>query len=171
MPRINAQFAQLQMNMRLTRRAAIAAVAIGLAVSSLTTDASAQSRTGGSPNSMYAGIGLKGYDPVAYFTDGRAVPGLETVTASSSDLTWRFASAEHRTAFQKEPGKYIPQYGGFCAWGVAQGKLFDVDPVNGWTIANDKLYVNFNGDILKLFKNDQAALIGKAEQNWPKLNQ
>ncbi len=168
---MNSQFQAIHLNTPLTRRAGIAAIMFGLTVSSVTSVASAQSRTGGSPNSMYAGIGLKGYDSVAYFTDGKAAPGLETITASSNGLTWRFASAEHRTAFQKEPGKYIPQYGGFCAWGVAQGKLFDVDPVNGWTIANDKLYVNFNGDILKLFKNDQAALIGKAEQNWPKLNQ
>jgi len=168
---MNPQFQATHPNMLLTCRAGIAAIIFGLAVSALASGASAQSRTGGSPNSMHAGIGLKGYDPVAYFVGGKAVPGSESITAAMNGLTWRFASAEHRTAFQKEPGKYIPQYGGFCAWGVAQGKLFDVDPVNGWTIVDDKLYVNFNGDILKLFKNDQAALIGKAEQNWPKLNQ
>ncbi|MGL4437697.1 MAG: YHS domain-containing (seleno)protein [Bosea sp. (in: a-proteobacteria)] len=154
-----------------TRRAALAAVALGLGLASLATPVLAQSRTGGSPNSMYAGIGLKGHDPVAYFADGKSRQGLETITTTNAGLTWRFATVENQKAFQKEPGKYLPQYGGFCAWGVANGKLFDIDPVNGWTVTDGKLFVVFNGDILKLFKADQTALVVKAEQNWPKLNQ
>lgn len=131
----------------------------------------AQSRTGGSPNTMHASLGLKGYDPAAYFTDGKATPGSEKITQQRGELTWRFATEAHRAAFEKEPARYAPQYGGFCAWGVAQGRLFDVDPVNGWIVADNKLYVTFNGDILKLFKADQTSWIAKAEQNWPKLNQ
>ena len=72
--------------------------------------------------------------------------------------------------FEKEPAKFLPLYGGFCAWGVAQGKLFDIDPATGWMIAESKLDVFFNADILKLFRAEQAALIARAEQNWPKLN-
>lgn len=159
------------MNAVATRRTALAAVALGLGLASLVTPALAQSRTGGSPNSMYAGIGLKGYDPVAYFTGGKAQKGLESITATNAGLTWRFANVEHQKAFEKEPAKYLPLYGGFCAWGVANNKLFEIDPVNGWTISDGKLFVVFNGDILKLFKADQAALVAKAEQNWPKLNQ
>lgn len=155
----------------ISRRLLLGAVFLATAAIGVSHDASAQSRTGGSPNTMFASLGLKGYDPVAYFTDGKATPGSEKITLQRGELTWRFASEDHRAAFEKDPSRYAPQYGGFCSWGVAQGKLFDVDPVNGWTITNDKLYVNFNGDILKLFKVDQAALVAKAEQNWPKLNQ
>ena len=155
----------------LSRRAAIAAGAFGFGLASLTAPLLAQSRTGGSPHSMYAGIGLKGYDPVAYFTGSKAQKGLESITTTHGGLTWRFANASHKAAFDKEPAKYLPQYGGFCAWGVANGKLFDIDPVDGWTITDSKLFVVFNSDILKLFKADQPALIAKAEQNWPKLNQ
>ena len=155
----------------LSRRVALATLALGLGMASLATPVLAQSRTGGSPNSMYAGIGLKGYDPVAYFTGGKAQKGLETITTTNAGLTWRFATVEHRKAFEKEPAKYLPQYGGFCAWGVANNKLFEIDPVNGWTITDGKLFVVFNSDILKLFKADQTALVAKAEQNWPKLNQ
>ncbi len=153
-----------------SRRATLAAIFVAITGASLSTPVFAQSRTGGSPNSMYAGIGLKGYDPVAYFTDGKAVQGLESITVAEGGLTWHFASEEHSKAFRQQPSKYLPQYGGFCSWGVAQGKLFDVDPVNGWVITDGKLYVNFNGDILKLFKADQKNLVAKAEQNWPSLN-
>lgn len=154
-----------------SRRAVLAAAAFALGLAGIAAPVLAQSRTGGSPNSMYAGIGLKGYDPVAYFTGGKAQMGLESITATTAGLTWRFATVEHQKAFQKEPAKYLPQYGGFCAWGVANNRLFDIDPVNGWTITDGKLFVVFNGDILKLFKADQVALVAKAEQNWPKLNQ
>ncbi len=154
-----------------SRRTALASLVLGLSLSSLATPLLAQSRTGGSPNSMYAGTGLKGYDPVAYFTDGKPIKGVESISATNAGLTWHFADAAHKAAFEKEPAKYLPQYGGFCSWGVAQGKLFDVDPVNGWVITDGKLYVNFNSDILKLFKAEQTALVAKAEQNWPKLNQ
>jgi hypothetical protein len=151
---------------RLLLGTALSAAAIGVS-----QHASAQSRTGGSPNTMHSSLGLKSYDPAAYFTDGKATPGSKKITLQRGELTWRFATEAHRAAFEKEPARYAPQYGGFCAWGVAQGRLFDVDPVNGWIVADNKLYVTFNGDILKLFKADQTSWIAKAEQNWPKLNQ
>ena len=68
------------------------------------------------------------------------------------------------------PAKYAPQYGGFCSWGVgAANRLFDVDPVNGWTIYDGKLYLNFNADINKSFNKNPSALITKANHNWPAL--
>lgn len=152
-----------------TRRTAFTAVA-ALAGAGLARAATAQSRTGGAPNLMYAGLGLKGYDPVAYVTDGKPARGSEAFTTSHNGLTWRFATAAHLAMFEKEPAKFLPLYGGFCAWGVAQGKLFDIDPATGWMIADRKLYVFFNADILKLFRAEQAALTARAEQNWPKLN-
>ena len=152
-----------------TRRTAFTLLAAA-AGTGLAHAASAQIRTGGAPNLMHAGLGLKGYDPVAYFTDGKPARGQDGLTASHNGLTWRFATAANLAAFQKEPAKFLPVYGGFCAWGVAQGKLFDVDPATGWMIADRKLYVFFNADILKLYQADQVALTARAEQNWPKLN-
>jgi YHS domain-containing protein len=153
-----------------TRRAVAGALFTALALATA-VPALAQSRTGGSPNSMYAGIGLKGYDPVSYFMDGKAAKGNPEINAFDGQLTWHFASEEHKAAFEANPERFQPQFGGYCAWGVANGKLFDVDPENGWTIVDDKLYVNFNADINGLFAAEPATFITKAEANWPTLNQ
>ena len=113
---------------------------------------------------------LKGYDPVAYFTDGRPVQGNKSFSYDWHGVTWLFASNEHRDAFKANPEKYAPQYGAYCSWGVAQGKLFDVDPVNAWKIVDGKLYLNFNGDIQATWEKDIPGFIAKAEKNWPNLN-
>lgn len=153
-----------------SRRALFGALAT---VAALTVAAPvlAQSRTGGAPNSMYAGMGLKGYDPVSYFTDGKSAKGDAAISTKANGLTWNFTSEEHQAAFEANPEKYMPQYGGFCTWGVANGALFDVDPENGWTVVDDKLYVNFNADINATFAADPASFIAKAESHWPTLNQ
>ena len=85
-------------------------------------------------------------------------------------VTWQFATAGHRDMFKADAAKYAPQYGGFCAWGVAQGKLFDVDPVNGWAVSNNKLYLNFNSDINQTVARDTEGCLGKAERDWGGLN-
>lgn len=126
--------------------------------------------TGGEYNTLFAGLGAKGYDVVSYFSDKKAVQGSDKFTVSYGGVTWQFASAEHRDTFKADPAKYAPQYGGFCAWGVAQGKLFDVDPVNGWTVSNGKLYLNFNADLNKTFAHDVSGFVNKAESNWGGLN-
>jgi YHS domain-containing protein len=132
--------------------------------------ASAVTHTGGEYNTLYAGLGAKGYDVVAYFTDNKPVVGSEGYFAEYGGVTWRFASAQHRDMFKADPAKYAPQYGGFCAWGVANGKLFDVDPVNGWTIVDGKLFMNFNADILSTFSKDVPGFLTKANRQWPGLN-
>lgn len=132
--------------------------------------AHAVKNTGGEYNTLYAGQGAKGYDVVAYFTDGKPVQGSEQYTFEYGGVIWKFASAQHLDLFKATPAKYAPQYGGFCSWGVANGRLFDVDPVNGWTIRDGKLYLNFNADINATFRNSSADFIEKAEANWPSLN-
>jgi YHS domain-containing protein len=126
---------------------------------------------GGEFNSTYANLGIKGYDPVAYFTVGKAVRGSEKYTVDHGGVTWRFWSAESRDAFRADPAKYAPQYGGFCTWGVAEkGRLFDVDPENGWTIHEGKLYLNFNADINKIFQKDPVGFVRQANARWPQLS-
>ena len=129
----------------------------------------AQSRTGGIIHQMHAGQALKGYDPVAYFA-GTPVIGLETLTVVRNGGTYRFATAQNRDAFLRSPARYEPQFGGFCAWGVANGKLFDIDPAAGWEVRDDKLFVFFNAAILGRWRAERATLLSRAEQNWPRLN-
>ena len=128
-------------------------------------------QTGGEFNTLYAGIGIKGYDPVGYFTDNKAMVGDPKITAEYGGVTWRFASAKHREMFVKEPQKYTPQYGGFCSLGVGVAdKLFDVDPENGWTIYEGKLYLNFNDEANQAFRKNPADLVRHADKNWSGLN-
>jgi YHS domain-containing protein len=155
----------------LTPRRFLSAVATGVAILAITPSSSfAVKQTGAEYNTLYAGLGAKGYDVVSYFTDKKPAQGSDKFTTSYGGVTWQFVSAEHRDMFAASPAKYAPQYGGFCSWGVAQGKLFDVDPVNGWTISDGKLYLNFNGEINKTFARDTEGFVSKAERNWPSLN-
>jgi len=153
-----------------SRFARIAQAVLAITVLSGTTSALALKNTGGEYNTMYAGLGAKGYDVVAYFTDGKPTQGSDRFTATYGGVKWQFASREHRDAFEADPARYAPQYGGFCSWGISQGKLFDVDPVNGWKVVDGKLYLNFNGEINTTFASDVRGFIAKAERNWPLLN-
>ena len=158
------------LNLCLSRRWLLT-VAVPMAVLAASPATSfATKTTGGEYNSLYAGLGAKGYDVVSYFTDKKPMQGSDKFTASHGGVTWQFASAEHRDMFKADPAKYAPQYGGYCSWGVAQGKLFDVDPANGWTVSNGKLYLNFNGDINTTFARDVGGFVVKAEKKWPELN-
>ncbi len=151
-------------------RWASGAATVPLLLIGLTTSASAVKSTGGEYNTLHAGLGAKGYDVVSYFTDGKPTMGNAELTHEYGGVKWQFASKEHRDLFAKNPTKYAPQYGGFCSWGVAQGKLFDVDPANGWTLRDGKLYLNFNADINRTFAEDALSFIVTANENWPKLD-
>lgn len=113
-----------------------------------------------------ARLALRGYDPVAYFTEARPVKGSASFTATHHGATYRFASAASRDQFVQDPARYVPQYGGFCAWAAASGYKADADPT-AWAIVGDKLYVNYNASVQKSWSADAAALIAKADVNWP----
>jgi len=159
---------QSQSNLKNVAKVLALMVVVTGAVAPLTSHAVKQ--TGGEYNTMYAGLGAKGYDVVAYFTKGKPVQGSAKHESVYGGVTWRFANADHREMFEANPEKYAPQYGGFCSWGAANGKLFDVDPANGWTIVDGKLYLNFNADLNKTFTKDAAKFIPKADKNWESLN-
>jgi len=127
-------------------------------------------QTGGEYNTLFAGLGAKGYDVVSYFTEGKPDQGSDRFTHEFGGVKWQFVSSEHRDLFAANPQKYAPQYGGFCSWGVANGKLFEVDPVNGWTIVDGKLYMNFNAELNSTFAKDARGFIVKANSNWAGLN-
>ncbi len=146
-----------------------AAMAVAL-LAGVAIKAEAVKNTGREYNTLYAGLGAKGYDVVSYFTDGKPIAGSPNFTHEYGGVKWQFVSKEHRDLFAANPKRYAPQYGGFCSWGVSVGKLFDVDPVNGWTIRDGKLYLNFNAEINSTFAKDAASFIAKADKNWPSLD-
>jgi YHS domain-containing protein len=148
----------------------ISVIAIALGLTGVASPAFAVKQTGGEYNTLHAGLGAKGYDVVSYFAVGKPVAGSDRYTTEYGGVKWQFSTAENLATFKSDPAKYAPQYGGFCAWGASVGKLFDVDPVNGWRIVDGKLYLNFNGDINATFSKDPASFIAKANQNWPSLN-
>jgi len=113
-------------------------------------------------------LAVQGYDPVAYFTDGKAVEGSKDFEYEWMDARWRFASAAHREAFVKSPETYAPQYGGYCAYGVSDGHAVKIDP-EAWKIVDGKLYLNYNKKVQQLWLADIPGFIKKADQNWPKL--
>jgi YHS domain-containing protein len=121
-------------------------------------------------NTTLFGVAIKGYDPVAYFTDARPSKGDSKIALEWNGATWHFASAEHRDAFKAAPAKYAPQFGGYCAWAVSQGKTANVDPEHAWKIVNEKLYLNYDRDIQKKWETDIPGNVAKAETNWPKLS-
>jgi YHS domain-containing protein len=109
---------------------------------------------------------INGYDPVAYFHERKALKGRKEFTIEWKDAAWYFSSAENKKAFQKDPGRYLPQYGGYCAYGTADGHKAPTDP-DAWTIVNGKLYLNYNVDVKKAWLKDQNTLILKADSLWP----
>jgi YHS domain-containing protein len=112
------------------------------------------------------GVALKGYDPVAYFTMGKPVKGNQDFEYEWKGVKWWFSSKEHRTLFMKEPEKYAPQYGGYCAYGVAVNGLFDVEP-DAWKVYEGKLYLNKDKKVQGLWAKDIPGFLQKADMNWP----
>jgi YHS domain-containing protein len=112
------------------------------------------------------GLAIKGYDPVAYFTTGKPTPGLAQFSTTYKGTTYRFASAENRDRFIAAPAKFVPQYGGYCAYAISLNKIADIDPEE-WAIIKDKLYLN-NGFLAQtLWSFDKTGNIARGDQNWP----
>ncbi len=121
-------------------------------------------------NTDATGLVIRGYDPVAYFTEGRAVPGRSDLEVEYKGGKYLFASPVNREAFKANPEKYLPQYGGYCAFAVAMGKKADIDP-GSWRIVDEKLYFNHNPMIHEKWSADTKGYISKSEKNWPKIRE
>lgn len=115
-----------------------------------------------------SGIAIDGYDPVAFFTVKKPVHGNPEITATYQGATYIFSSEKNRDLFKRNPEKYAPQFGGFCAYGVSVNALFPVD-INTWQVRDGKLYLNLNPEILKVFNKDFEGNVEKAETNWKSL--
>ena len=112
------------------------------------------------------GKAIKGYDPVAFFSEQKAVKGTDSLSYQWKEATWYFASDANREKFKANPEAYAPQYGGYCAYGTADGHKAPTE-TDTWTIANGKLYFNYNQKVKGLWGKDQSGYIRKADQNWP----
>ncbi|MBI1850629.1 MAG: YHS domain protein [Planctomycetes bacterium] len=145
--------------------------ATGLAQSSATPSGVAAHKY----NLMGESVGVAGYDPVSYFPEGGGKPekGLISISVQQDGVTYRFASEEHRTLFEKNSVKYLPAYGGWCAWAVAElGKRVDVDP-ESFEVRDGKLYLFFRDkklDTRALWREKPGELLAKSEKNWPELS-
>ncbi len=114
----------------------------------------------------WRGLALSGYDPVAYFSDGRPVEGSAELSAEWSGATWRFSSEANRARFLASPERYAPQYGGYCAWAMARGEAVSADP-EAWSIVEGKLYLNYSPEIQKQWEAAREESIRKADAAWP----
>jgi YHS domain-containing protein len=112
------------------------------------------------------GAAIKGYDPVAYFTDTKPVKGSPAYKAEYRGSVFHFVSQVNRDAFAANPAKYAPQYNGFCAFGAAGGYKAAIDPA-AFTIDQDKLYLNYNQEVRKKWSADIPGFVAKADKNWP----
>lgn len=112
------------------------------------------------------GLALPGYDAVAYFSDAQPVKGHPEWAIQWGGARWQFATAANRDAFVTSPGRYAPQYGGYCAYAVSKGYTASADPM-AWRIVEDRLYVNYSKSVQGLWEQDIPGHIARANGNWP----
>lgn len=113
-------------------------------------------------------LALYGYDAVAYQADNAAKQGSPEYVATYEGNTYRFATAAHRDAFKADPAKYVPAYGGYCAYGVSKGHKVKVDP-EAFRVVDGTLYLNYDKDVQKKWVADIPGNIAKANTNWADL--
>ena len=114
------------------------------------------------------GKAIRGTDPVAYFTHGKPVAGRPDFTHEWKGATWYFASAANRDRFKQNPERWAPQYGGYCAYGVAQGYAVKIE-VDQWSVVDGKLYLNYSRSVQRTWKQDIPGYIREANKNWPEV--
>ena len=143
------------------------AVIIGLSAAGI-ANAGTETNVSSGLTTKGPGLAVHGYDVVAYFENGQPEVGRAKYSTVYNGATYRFSSEETLDTFEDEPEKYVPQYGGYCAYGVAVGAKFDGDP-RLWRIVDGKLYLNLNEDIQETWEKDVPGYINKGDRNWKKI--
>ncbi len=110
-------------------------------------------------------VAIKGYDSVSYFKEGKAVKGDRAFSFQWHGANWYFSTKENRELFAAAPGKYAPQYGGYCAWAMSSGRKAHTDP-EVWKIVDGKLYLNCSREAYKKWEADIPGNILKADAFW-----
>ncbi len=116
-----------------------------------------------------SGLALQGYDPVAFFTDQKPVKGDPAITSKVNGVTYHFANAANKAAFDKQPAKYEPQFGGYCAYGVAKGSLVKIE-VDAFQIVDGRLLLQYDKGVRDKFNKDAAGNLKTADAKWPTLS-
>jgi YHS domain-containing protein len=111
------------------------------------------------------GVAIQGFDPVAYFRQDQAVKGSNRFRAEHEGAIYLFATAENLEAFNSDPQKYVPAYGGYCAFGLASGYKAKIEP-EAFTITDGKLYLNYNQAVRDAWRKDIPGFVEKADANW-----
>lgn len=114
----------------------------------------------------FSSLAVSGYDPVAYFEEGRPVEGRKDLEFEWNGATWRFANDKNLASFKAGPETYAPQFGGYCAWAVSQGYTASTDP-EAWRIVDGKLYLNYSKSVQRQWAEDIPGNIAKGDRNWP----
>jgi len=120
--------------------------------------------------SYLSNAAVQGYDPITYFTDGAPKKGLDQFSTQYQGADFYFSSQKNLDLFKANPTAYAPQYGGYCAWAVAQGYTAKGDAKH-WRIVDGKLYLNYSESVQKSWAEDIAGNINKADNNWPSVTQ
>lgn len=156
----------------LSRRALIVRFAVGAATTSLAPLAmAAEPPINTLKDSFFSGrtdTAINGYDTVAYFTEGKPVKGLDSLVFEWMGAKWKFASQANLDLFKANPEKYAPQYGGYCAYGVAVDTLVKVEPEQ-FTVRDGKLYLNYDADVQRKWKKDPDGYIRAADAKFQTL--
>jgi YHS domain-containing protein len=139
--------------------------AIILTLILLSVTAQAQKRL---VNTDKQGLALKGHDPVAFFTQGRPVLGDYRYESNYNGTRYRFASAENKKLFDVDPARYVPQFGGFCAYGVSRGYAVDVE-LDAFQIVDGRLLMQYDKSVRDRFNQDTEGNLKRADANWPKV--
>lgn len=145
---------------------ALAALACIAPLAASAQDVSRPVNTLGAPADQVA---IRGYDPVAYFREGGPRQGKTEFAVQHDGTTWWFANAENKALFEADPQKYLPAFGGFCAYGTSQGYLVKIEP-EAWSIVDGRLYLNYDLGVRDTWLKDPKGYIGQANANWPKLD-
>jgi YHS domain-containing protein len=115
-----------------------------------------------------SGVALQGYDPVAFFTDNQPVKGDSRFLCKRDGAIYYFATKEHKELFLKDPSKYEPVFGGYCAYGVSRNKLVQID-VNAFQVVDGQLLLQYSKGVRDSFNTDAKGNLNKANSNWPGL--
>ena len=121
---------------------------------------------------LFGGVAIEGYDPVAYFTEGKAMKGSEEFAYDWVGTPWHFAKAKHRDLFAADPARYAPQFGGYCTLGVGLNghAAENIDPERAWRIIDDKLYFVYDPTYVgELDGSGGEKWLANADANWPEL--
>jgi YHS domain-containing protein len=112
------------------------------------------------------GVAISGYDPVAYFVDMKPVKGSPEIHAGYQGSTFHFSTAANRDRFAANPDKFSPQYGGYCAFGMAKGYKATIDP-DAFMVVGERLYFNYSETVRSRWLSDIPGYIRQADANWP----